>query len=104
MPKNYLVEADVKDSVKTLLKKYDVWYFMPSASAFGRQGIPDFICCCRGWFLAIETKFGNRLTTAHQQREISAIVAAGGHAHVINQHKLDLLEAIIKVLIKEPKA
>lgn len=49
-------EGKVKDAVKKELRKRDIWYFMPMQNGFGVVGIPDFICCWEGTFLAIETK------------------------------------------------
>ena len=51
-------EADVKREVKKLLNKYDWFYWMPAGSAYGNNNV-DFNCLKNGFFLAIETKFGN---------------------------------------------
>ena len=53
-------EGKVKNMVKKYLKKYvdkgSMYYFMPSQGAFAKKGVPDFIICYNGNFLAIETK------------------------------------------------
>ena len=49
-------ESKVKRAVKAVLKQHGIWYFMPVQNGMGRIGIPDFICCARGRFLAIEAK------------------------------------------------
>lgn len=76
-------EGRVKEVVKKLLDKLGVWYFMPAANGYGRAGIPDFICCVNGHFLAIECKAGKGKTTALQDRELRLIKQAGGTALVI---------------------
>lgn len=79
-------EGRVKDAVKKLLTSKGVWWYMPANNGMGRVGAPDFLCCWRGRFLAIETKApGKRgTTTANQDREIAAINEAGGIAVVID--------------------
>ena len=79
-------EGRVKDKVKKLLKERGIWYFMPAANGFGRVGIPDFICCMDGKFLAIETKAPVKRdnTTANQENRINEIRAARGWALVVD--------------------
>jgi len=79
-------EGRVKDKVKKLLKERGIWYFMPAANGFGRVGIPDFICCMDGKFLAIETKAPGKRdnTTANQENRINEIRAARGWALVVD--------------------
>lgn len=91
-------EALVKDSIKKLLAKYNVYYFMPATGGFGKSGVPDFVCCFKSRFLAIEAKAGKGKTTALQDREIMAIQAHGGHAMVVNEDNLDTLEFVLKTL------
>ena len=79
-------EGKVKDQVKSLLKSLGIWYYMPIQNGMGVVGIPDFICCWDGHFLAIETKApGKRSdTTANQKRNLEAIASNGGTAVVID--------------------
>lgn len=79
-------EGRVKEAVKRLLKAHGVWHYMPVQNGMGQVGIPDFICCWDGRFLAIETKApGKRnATTANQDRVIAALQQAGGTALVID--------------------
>ena len=79
-------EGRVKEAVKRLLKAHGVWYYMPVQNGMGTVGIPDFICCWGGRFLAIETKApGKRsTTTANQDRVIAALHQAGGTALVVD--------------------
>lgn len=79
-------EGKVKDAVKKLLKQLGIWYCMPMGTGFGTSGVPDFICCPAGRFLAIETKApGKRAnTTAMQDEQIAGIHKSGGSAIVID--------------------
>lgn len=64
--------------------------------AFGRAGVPDIVGCYRGVFIAVECKAGKGKTTAIQEAEIEKIQKAKGHAFVINEHNMDLLEIYLK--------
>lgn len=86
-------EGKVKEQVREILAQHNAWFFMPSQSGFGRRGIPDFIACVKGQFLAIETKskYTSHKVTALQQKELDAITRAYGVAMVINEDNLAAL-------------
>jgi hypothetical protein len=90
-------EGRVKNDVKKVLKGRGIWYFMPMQNGFGVVGIPDFICCWNGHFLAIETKAPGKRgeTTANQDRKLQEIQDHDGYALVVDdvQQLLDFLEA-----------
>ena len=88
----------VKDQVKDILEERHIWYFMPMAGRFGKKGLPDFICCANGKFLAIETKAnGNKVKDAqagiHQK-----IRNAGGRVCVTDEHGLASLKITLSQL------
>ncbi len=76
-------ESKVKDDIKAILKEAGAWYFMPLNKGYGRNGIPDFICCYRGYFLSIEAKAEGQEPTAWQAKEGCAIIEAGGRNWLI---------------------
>lgn len=88
-------EDDVKREIKKLLKRHGWWYFMPAAGAFGKSGIPDFICCKDGKFLAIEAKFGYNKPKDTQKARMEEIRAAGGVAVWVNEDRLDTLDTVL---------
>jgi hypothetical protein len=79
-------EGKVKADVKKFLKAVGCWYFLPVSNGMGQVGIPDFICCFQGRFVAIETKAPGKIsnTTANQDRVIYEIKLAGGSAIVVD--------------------
>ncbi len=89
-------EGLVKKKVAEMLKKYGAYYFFPAMGAFGRAGVPDIVGCYRGVFFAVECKAGKGKTTAIQDAEIEKIQKARGHAFVINENNMDLLETYLK--------
>ena len=81
-------EKKVKDQVVKILKARGAYYFFPATGGFGRSGVPDIVCCYKGYFIGIECKAGKNTTTALQDKELSAIRFAGGTALVINGDNL----------------
>ena len=76
-------EGRVKDEIKAWLKAHDVWFFCPVPTGRGVIGIPDFICCWDGTFIAIEAKSASGRLTPAQTGTIEDIQRAGGIALVI---------------------
>jgi hypothetical protein len=89
-------EGKVKDAVRRVLNDLDIYYFMPATGGYGRSGVPDFVCCLQGRFLAIECKAGKNTTTALQQREIEKISKARGNVVIINEGNISLLAGTLK--------
>ena len=89
-------EAKVKAKIKKILKDYGVYYAMPIGTGYGNSGVPDFLCCVGGKFVAIEAKAGTNTPTALQEKNIREINACGGIAVVINEANIGMVEAIVK--------
>ena len=91
-------EGEVKKQIKATLDKADVYYFMPSGNGYGRSGIPDFVCCVRGKFLAIEAKARDLQPTAIQARELSRIIAHEGTGIYINAENIHELPLLLEAI------
>jgi Holliday junction resolvase len=85
-------EAKVKEKIKKILKEHGVWYAMPMGTGYGNSGVPDFLCCVKGKFLAIEAKAGKGVPTALQEKNMRDIRVAGGEALVINEDNIETLK------------
>lgn len=94
-------EGRVKAQVRKLLAEFGVWYYQPVQNGMGQVGIPDFICCYRGVFIAIETKAPGKIKdlTANQRRVLDQIQANDGYALVVDDPEFlrDTLNAIVVV-------
>jgi pantoate kinase len=88
-------EAKVKAKIKAILKSHDIYYAMPIGTGYGNSGVPDFLCCVNGKFVAIEAKAGKGQATALQLRNLAQINNAGGYACIINETNLDYLTNVI---------
>lgn len=93
-------EAKVKDKVKKILKAHGVYYAMPHGAGYGNAGVPDFLCCVQGHFLAIEAKAKGGKPTALQVKNMEDIRNSGGISLVVDEDVLakETLEWIIKRL------
>lgn len=88
-------EAKVKAKIKAILKEHNIYYAMPIGSGYGNAGVPDFLCCVSGYFVAIEAKAGKGQATALQLKNLGQINKAGGYACIINEENLDYLKEVI---------
>lgn len=89
-------ESKVKAQIKRWLEARSAYYTMPIGGQYSTVGVPDFLCCINGQFLAIEAKApGRRSTvTVPQQRQMKLIQDAGGVALLVDDvAQLDEWEA-----------
>lgn len=91
-------EAAVKKQIRKILEAEGVYYAMPMGTGYGNSGVPDFLCCVAGKFMAIEAKAGKGKTTALQDAHIAKITAARGVAMVINEQNLDSLTPLLRYM------
>lgn len=89
-------EAKVKDAVKALLKEYECYYFMPVQAGYGMPSL-DFLVCCNGMFLAIETKAPGKKPTPRQEDTIAQMKLAGAVTFVVDGD-MALVEDTLKLL------
>jgi len=88
-------EALVKKKIRKILDAEGVYYAMPIGTGYGNSGVPDFLCCIGGRFVAIEAKAGKGTTTALQDDNIRRFRDAKGAAIILNEENLYTLEPLI---------
>lgn len=88
-------EAKVKAKIKAILKAHNVYYAMPIGTGYGNSGVPDFLCCVNGKFVAIEAKAGKGEATALQLKNLGDINRAGGYTLIIRENNLEYLTNVI---------
>ena len=84
-------EAWVKKQIKNQLERLSIWWFMPSSSAYGVSGIPDFVCCSVGMFISIEAKDADGIWSEHQQERGIEIGKVKGVYILVDEDGLDRL-------------
>jgi len=88
-------EAKVKAKIKAILKAHNIYYAMPIGTGYGNSGVPDFLCCVNGKFVAIEAKAGKGQPTMLQIKNLDAVNAAGGYTLIIREDNLEYLTNVI---------
>ena len=88
-------EAKVKAKIKAILKAHSIYYAMPIGTGYGNSGVPDFLCCVNGKFVAIEAKAGKGEATALQLKNLRDINNAGGYTLIIRESNLEYLTNVI---------
>jgi Holliday junction resolvase len=82
-------EGKVKERIKKILKDHGVYYVMPFGSGYGKAGVPDFVCCYKGFFIGIEAKAGAGQPTQLQVNNLASIIDAGGISMIVNESNVD---------------
>ncbi len=88
-------EVKVKKMIKKMLDDAGAYYAMPIGTGFGNSGVPDFLICSGGRFIAVEAKAGNNQPTALQDSHLQKIRAKGGIALVIRETNMHELKEVL---------
>lgn len=88
-------EVKVKKQIRKLLDEAGAYYAMPIGTGYGNSGVPDFLICHRGRFIAVEAKAGNNKPTALQEAHMARIRNNGGTALVVNEDNLQELKELL---------
>lgn len=89
-------EGKVKAEIRAILDSLGVWYFCPTMKGWGRTGIPDFIVCHRGKFIAIEAKAAGKEPNTNQTKELADIEKHGGLPIVTHPEDVQYLSIQIR--------
>lgn len=71
-------EGKVKKEIKEYLDSIGAYYFMPVQMGMGVRGTPDFLCCVRGRFVAIEAKAPGKEPNSFQKLTLARITETQG--------------------------
>ena len=87
-------EAKVKAKIHAALKAQGAYAVNYIGGLHANNGTPDILACLDGRFIGIEAKAGSNKPTELQLHNLRRIEEAGGHALVINETNLELLNAL----------
>jgi penicillin-binding protein-related factor A (putative recombinase) len=96
-------EGKVKAKLDRELKKRAafVWYFKPVSSGMGKHGVPDYILCVAGQFVAFEVKAdATKEPTKLQKIQLKQIDAADGVAWVVHKDNIDDALAMLDEMLE----
>lgn len=88
-------EKDFENKVKAFLKDRGCWVLKTWSNGIQRQGIPDLLVCCNGFFVAVELKAEKGRPSDLQLWNINGIRKAGGIAIVLYPDKFEQFKDMI---------
>lgn len=94
-------ESQLTSQIKNLLKSKGAYCEKIFGGGYQASGIPDILCCYRGYFLAIEVKSptGKGRASDIQKLKIKAIRDAGGVAFITDN--IEDVERVLKFIDDE---
>ena len=88
-------EKDFEKKVKAFLKDQGCWVLKTWSNGVQRQGIPDLLVCCNGFFVGVELKAEKGLPSDLQLWNIEEIMKAGGIAIVLYPDQFERFKDMI---------
>lgn len=88
-------EKQFENQVKAWLKEQGCWILKTWSNGIQREGVPDLLVCCNGYFLAIELKAPSGKPSQLQLWNIDNIRKAGGYAMALYPDKFYMLKDLV---------
>ena len=82
-------EKEFEKKVKAFLKDRGCWVLKTWSNGVQRQGVPDLLVCCGGYFVGVELKAEKGRPSDLQLWNIEEIRKAGGIAIVLYPHQFE---------------
>lgn len=97
-------EKTFEKQVKAFLKDYDCWTLKTWSNGIQREGVPDLLVCCNGFFLGVELKAAKGKPSDLQLWNVQKIREAGGIAIILYPSKFYMFQDMIKDLANDRDA
>ena len=99
-------EKNFENRIKKFLEDEGCWFVKFFANAYTKSGIPDILCCCNGYFLAIEVKAPNGKPSELQKWNVKKIRESYGYGVILYPDQFDDFKELVHHLkeSKESKA
>ena len=94
-------EKDFEKQVKVFLKMQGCWVLKTWSNGIQREGIPDLLVCCNGYFLGVELKAENGKPRPLQLFEIREIRDSKGIGIVLYPDQFEDFKVLIRQLKKD---
>ena len=91
-------EKNFENRLKKFLESEGCWFVKFFANAYTKSGIPDILCCCNGYFVAIEVKAPNGKPSELQKYNIQKINDSGGYGVILYPDQFDDFNHMIQAL------
>lgn len=94
-------EKAFENKVKKFLDSVGCWYLKTWSNGIQRQGVPDLLICCNGYFLGVELKNETGYPSELQLWNIDKIRESGGIAMVLYPYQFKEFKDYIYYLKNE---
>ena len=91
-------EKNFENRLKKFLEDEGCWFVKFFANAYTKSGIPDILCCCNGYFVAIEVKAPNGKPSELQKMNVQKINQCNGYGVILYPDQFDQFKELIKFL------
>lgn len=91
-------EKEFEKKVKAFLREYNCWFVKTWSNGIQREGIPDLLVCCHGFFIGVELKAQNGKPSELQLWNIDQIKHSGGIAIVLYPDQFEEFKSLIRNL------
>ena len=91
-------EKEFEKKVKQFLKEQHCWVLKTWSNGVQREGVPDLLVCCDGFFIGIELKAEEGEPSKLQLWNIDKIRESEGIAIVLYPEKFDQFKHMIKLI------
>ena len=95
IPERRMKEKAFEEQVKKFLMEQGCWVLKTWSNGIQREGVPDLLVCCNGFFLGIELKADNGHPSDLQLWNIDWFRKAGGFAMVLYPKDFAMLKDLI---------
>ena len=89
-------EKTFENKVKAFLNDQGVWWLKTWSNGIQREGVPDLLICCNGYFIGVELKNETGYPSELQMWNIHQIRIAGGVAIVLYPQQFEAFKSMIK--------
>ena len=91
-------EKQFENKVKAYLKEQGCWVLKTFSNGIQREGVPDLLVCCNGYFVAVELKASKGKPSKLQLWNIDRIRDAKGIAIVLYPDQFDKFKQLVEAL------
>ena len=99
-------EKQFENKVKVYLKEQGCWFVKywsgtaQNGKKFTKDGVPDLLICCNGFFIGLELKAENGKPSQLQLWNLEQIRKAGGIGIVLYPHMFEEFKEMIEKLMR----
>ena len=91
-------EKNFENRIKKFLESEGCWQIKHFANAYTKSGIPDILCSCNGYFVAVEVKALNGRPSELQKMNVRKINEGNGYAVILYPDQFEDFKEMIRSL------